>query len=137
MKHVRSLYAALALALAPWAMATWAAQDEQPKPRQTPAVVSAGAVKVMPGKPRLQITQMDAQIDAMNAMHEKMLGAKTPEERNAMLAEHNQIMQDGLAMMNGQGDMSAHHQMLDKRLEMMQSMMQMMVDRLPPATAKP
>lgn len=87
---------------------------------------------------------MDAQTQAMRAMHEKMMAAKTPEERSALMAEHMKTMQDGMTMMNGmpgggmkamQGDMSMHHQMMEKRMEMMGASMQMMMDRLPPAPA--
>lgn len=88
---------------------------------------------------------MDAQTQAMRGMHEKMMAARTPEERNALMAEHMKTMQDGMTMMNGmpaegmksrQGDMSMHHQMMEKRMEMMSAAMQMMMDRLPPAPAK-
>jgi hypothetical protein len=33
-------------------------------------------------------------------------------------------------------DMAAHHQMMAKRMEMMETMMQMMMDRLPATPAK-
>lgn len=89
------------------------------------------------------MAKMDAQTQAMHAMHEKMMAAKTPEERSALMAEHK-TRQDGMTMMNGmpgggmkamQGDMSMHHQMMEKRMEMMGASMQMMMDRLPPAPA--
>ena len=91
------------------------------------------------------MAKMDAQTKAMRDMHEKMMAAKTPEERNALMAEHMKTMKDGMAMMNGmppgdmkpmKGDMSMHHQMMEKRMEMMSASMQMMMDRLPPAPAK-
>ena len=66
------------------------------------------------------------------------------------MAEHMKTMQDGVKMMEGMGgagmsgmsgmsgmdgmkDMPAHHQMMDKRMAMMESMMQMMMDRMPAA----
>ena len=62
------------------------------------------------------------------------------------MAEHMKTMQDGMAMMNQtpttgdmksmKGDMAMHHQMMEKRMEMMGASMQMMMDRLPPAPAK-
>ena len=88
------------------------------------------------------MAKMDAQTQAMPAMHEKMIAAKTPEERSALMAEHMKTMQDGMAMMNGmpagsmkpmKGHMSMHHQMMEKRMEMMGASMQMMMDRSPPA----
>ena len=96
------------------------------------------------------------QMKAMQAMHDKMLAAKTPEERNALMAEQMKLMQDGMAMMGGMGpgpmhgmggmgmgggsgmapmDMATRQQVMEKRMEMMQSMMQMMMDRMgAPAT---
>lgn len=88
---------------------------------------------------------MDAQTKAMREMHEKVMAAKTPEERSALMAEHMKTMQDGITMMNGmparemksmKGDMSMHHEMMEKRMEMMSASMQMMMDRLPAAPAK-
>ena len=88
---------------------------------------------------------------AMREMHEKMMNAKTPEERNALMAEHVKAMQDGMAMMSDMGsmsgmgnaakggmamDMASHHQMMEKRMDMMTSMMQMMMDRMPTEPAK-
>ncbi|OGA95512.1 MAG: hypothetical protein A3E79_10845 [Burkholderiales bacterium RIFCSPHIGHO2_12_FULL_61_11] len=96
-----------------------------------------------------QMARMDAQMKTMQGMHEKMMNAKTPEERNKLMAEHMKAMQDGMAMMGGMGgmggmkgmqgmtgDMGARQQMMEKRMEMMQSMMQMMMDRLPVEPAK-
>ena len=97
---------------------------------------------------------MDAQMKTMREMHDKMVSAKTPEERNAMMAEHMKAMHGGMAtmgMMGGTGmgamgsmhggkpmpgDMKQRQQMMEKRMEMMQSMMQMMMDRMPATPAK-
>lgn len=91
-----------------------------------------------------QMARMDAQMKAMQGMHEKMINAKTPQERSKLMAEHMKAMQDGMAMMGDMssagmgdmkgmqgmtGDMGAHHKMMAKRMEMMQMMMQMMMDR--------
>jgi hypothetical protein len=146
MKLVRPL--TLALALVTVGAPTWAAQDDQHKAHHPAGSASAPASKGMSAKPGMQIALMDTQMKAMGAMHDKMMAAKTPEERNALMAEHMQAMQDGMTMMNGmaargkgsmngmKGDMAAHHQMMDKRIEMMQATMQMMMDRLPAAPAK-
>jgi hypothetical protein len=95
------------------------------------------------------VAQMDAQVKTMHEMHEKMMSAKTPEERSKLMPEHMKVMQDSMEMMNGMGDMKGmkgmpgmsaemdtHHQMMDKRTEMMQAMMTMMKDRMPVAPAK-
>ncbi len=86
---------------------------------------------------------IDRQMQAMQAMHEKMAAAKTPQERQALMAEHMKTMQDGMRMMasmHGQAalgqpsadmmNMQRDPQMLEKRMSMMESMMQMMVDRM-------
>ncbi len=95
------------------------------------------------------MTRMDAHISSMQEMRRKMMAARTPEERNALMAEHMKTMREGMAMMNamssgGMGgmkgamapDMAMHHQMMEKRMAMMGEMMQMMMDRLPAAPAR-
>jgi len=84
-------------------------------------------------------------------MHQKMMAAKTPAERAALMKDHMKVMQDGMAMM---GQMGGGMPMMDQmgggmssmpggmqkdmmqHMAMMQMMMQMMVDReaaMPPA----
>lgn len=98
-----------------------------------------------------QMARMDAQMKTMREMHEKMMSAKTREERSKLMAEHMKTMQDGMKMMGSMpnagmgdmkgmqgmaGDMGARQQMMEKRMEMMQTMMQMMIDQMPAAPAK-
>lgn len=98
---------------------------------------------------------MDKQMAAMHEMHEKMMAAKTPEERQALMGEHMKVMQDSMAMMSGTGmagggapmggmgkpkedgmpggmmsGMRTHHASMEKRVDMMASMMQMMIDHM-------
>ena len=143
MKLVRTF--SLALGLIALGTTTWAAQDEQHTTHHPAGAASAPASKAAPGRPSQQIALMDTQLKAMGAVHDKMMAAKTPQERNALMAEHMQAMQDAMTMMNGmaardmagmKGGMAAHHQMMDKRMEMMQATMQMMMDRLPAAAPK-
>lgn len=100
------------------------------------------------------MARMDAQMKTMRDMHEKMMGAKTPQERSKLMAEHMKSMQDGMAMMNMMGgsgmggmggmqggkpvpgDLNQRQQMMEKRMDMMQSMMQMMMDQMPAPPAK-
>ena len=95
------------------------------------------------------MAKMDAQKKTMQAMHQKMTSAKTPEERSKLKAEHMKAMHDGMAMMDGMGDMKgmqgmqgmsgdmgARHQTMEKRMEMMQTMMKMMMEHTPAAPAK-
>ena len=110
----------------------------------------AGAPAPAPGQ-GMPMARMDEHMKTMRTMHDRMARAKIPEERNALMAEHHKLMQEGMAMMGGMGGMggmmgnmqgpggdpAARQQMMEKRMEMMQSMMQMMMDRLPPVPAKP
>ncbi|WP_026436584.1 hypothetical protein [Acidovorax sp. JHL-9] len=94
---------------------------------------------------------MDRQMQAMQAMHEKMVAAKTPQERQALMAEHMKTMQDGMRMMEsmrgqmpagnpsaGMAGMQGDPKMMEKRMSMMESMMQMMMDRMAtPQTSAP
>jgi hypothetical protein len=95
---------------------------------------------------------MQDRMKAMREMHDKMMNAKTPAERQALMADHMKAMQDGMEMMKGMGgkggmgamgsgmgmpaDPAKRQQMMEARLDMMQMMMDMMMQRLPnpPAT---
>jgi hypothetical protein len=46
---------------------------------------------------------MDEQMKAMQAMHDRMMQAQTPEQRNALMAEHMKVMQESMKMMGGMG----------------------------------
>lgn len=79
---------------------------------------------------------LDMRMKSMKEMHEKMMAASTPAERQALMAEHMKAMQDGMATMGhmkrpvGQGPaMSMGPEMMGKRMDMMETMMQMMLDR--------
>jgi hypothetical protein len=107
-----------------------------------PKTAKAGPAN-LPAKEAMR--KMDQQMMEMQKMHQQMMEAKTPEERNALMADHMKAMQGGMAMMGGMGDgkdemkgrmpsdPAARQQMMEKRMDMMESMMQMMMDRLPPA----
>ena len=146
MKLTHSL--SLALAISTFGAHAWATDAEPHQTHHPAATASAPAVKAMPGKARPDMTRMDSQMKAMHEMHDKMMAAKTPAERDALTAEHMKIMQDGMTMMNGmspggmggtgamKGDMAARHQAMEARMEMMQATMQMMMDRLPTTPVK-
>jgi hypothetical protein len=95
----------------------------------------------------------EEQMKAMREMRDKMMNAKTPEERQALMADHMKAMQGGMQMMQGMSgmasmggkasggrapaDMAKRQQMMEERMEMMQTMMEMMMQRLPnPPVAK-
>ena len=96
------------------------------------------------------MAQMDEHMKKMQALHERIASAATPEERQKVMDEQRQEMQDcmvvmkpmmqGGGMMGGMGgamagqkakraDMPAHMQMMQKRMDMMQMMMQTMIDQ--------
>ena len=52
---------------------------------------------------------MDTKMKAMREMHEKMAKARTPEERNALMAEHMKSMHEGMDMMHGPQGMGGMH----------------------------
>ena len=110
----------------------------------------------LPGK----MEGIDAQMKSMREMHAKMMAAKTPEERISLMGDHSKAMHQGMDMMSkmdsaaglgdmkGMGGMGANskekgaamgmmdmHNMMHKQMEMMTSIMQMMMDRLPASTA--
>ena len=143
MKLAHSL--SLALAISAVGAPGWAADADEHQAHHPAGAASAPATNAMPGKARPDTARMNSQMMAMQAMHDKMMAAKTPAERDALTAEHMKIMQDSMTMMNGmspggmggmKGDLAARHQTMEARMEMMQATMQMMMDRLPAAPAK-
>jgi hypothetical protein len=82
-----------------------------------------------------QAMKMDAQRNTMREMHDNMMNAKTPEERQALMADHMKVMKDGMSMMDGgmmadpiKGNKFAAPQAMQQQMNMMQTMMQMMMD---------
>jgi hypothetical protein len=153
MNFVRTISIFSAVAATTMAMSTWAASDAQhdshhPAATATVQVAQASAATPGMGMGKGGMTAMPGQTDqmkAMQAMHDKMMAAKTPEERNALMAEQMKVMHDGMGMMGRMGpgamgakpgDMAARQGMMEQRMDMMQSMMQMMIDRMPAAPAK-
>ena len=96
-----------------------------------------------------QMGQMDEHMKKMQALHDRMMSATTPEERQKVMDEQRKEMQSGMGMMNqmhgggmmgGTGggmmgqkgkpaDTTAQMQMMQKRMDMMQMMMQTMMDQ--------
>ena len=129
------------------------------------ACASPGDINAAPSSPGMSnnmaapvpMAAMEPRMKAMQDMHQKMMGAKTPEERQVLMAEHMKAMQGGMAMMkdmqgmqgmgasggmagmgDGKGmpaDMAKRHQMMTDHMATMQMMMDMMADRMPPAPA--
>jgi hypothetical protein len=145
MKLARAL--SFALALVAVSGPSWAAQHDQHKAHHPAGSASAAASSSMPGKTTPEMARMANHMKSMQEMHDKMMAAKTPEERNALMAEHMKTMQEGMGMMKSMNgmtgpkgpptNMAERQTMMEQRMDMMQTMMEMMVDRLPQAPAKP
>lgn len=152
MSHLRQTVLTIALATATiGALAQTAAQvDAQQKQHQAHVLATEQSSVNQPASPvdpasAGKMAAMDSKMKAMAEMHQKMMAAKTPEEKKILMAEHMAIMQEGMKMtgmtggegmagMQGKkpmpGAMGQHHQMMEKRMAMMESMMQMMMDRM-------
>ncbi|MGB3451188.1 MAG: hypothetical protein WBA58_11935 [Giesbergeria sp.] len=148
---------ALTAALAFASTSAWATNHEPDHSAHHPGVPSATPAPDSGATVPPQV--MQKQMQAMKAMHEKMMNAKTPEERSALMAEHMQTMREGMGMMQKMGqsggmggmsgmgapkggkamacDMHESHRMMGMRMEMMESMMQMMMDRMQSHTPVP
>ncbi len=107
------------------------------KPDDHAAHHPSGAAAATPATPTPG--QMDSMMKSMQETHDKMMATKTPEERVKLMNEHTKLMQDGMAMMgqmrSGKGGMGMDGgmpmspDMMGKRMDMMEMMMKMMVDR--------
>ena len=122
------------------------AQDQSTGVEPTATALQSGSAMSMGG----QMGQMDEHMKKMKALHEKMASATTPEERQKVMDKQRKEMQGCMAMMNqmkqgggmmgGMGggmmgqkgkpaDANAQMQMMQKRMDMMEMMMQTMMDR--------
>ena len=128
------------------------------------ACASPGAINAANASPGMSnmaapapMAPMEPRMKAIQDMHQNMVGAKTPEERQALMAEHTKAMQGGMAIMkdmqcmegmgasggmagmgDGKGmpaDMVKRHHMMTDHMATMQMVMDMMADRMPPAPA--
>jgi hypothetical protein len=112
------------------------AQTDQDHAAHHPPGASAPATSVHKA-PSPTPAQVDRQMKSMQEMHDKMMAAKTPEERQALMGDHMKVMQDSMAMMGGMSasngksgsGMPMSSDMMGKRMDMMQMMMQMMMDK--------
>lgn len=133
--------------------------DQHKDHHPAPAVTQGDAAKVNPAQGQMQqemMKKMDDQMKVMQEIHQKMMNAKSPEERQAIMIEsmkameggmsmirdaemmnmpmkEGMAMKDGMPMNNGmqmKEGMHLQHQMMQKRMDMMTSMMQMMMDRI-------
>jgi hypothetical protein len=143
MKAIRTL-AALTLAAFASACASPGATDAASAPTMSPDLSHGGAP--------ISMTAMEPRMKAMKDMHQKMMAARSPAERQALMADHMKAMQEGMAMMKethggmqGMGGMdhrkgmsvgmAQRHRMMTDHMAMMQMMMDMMMQRMPASPA--
>lgn len=146
----RQTWMGLCMAVAAWTASAQTADEHKNHHPQAAAPSAAPIQKPADSAMRAaKMGAMDQHMKAMLAMHEKLAAAKTPEERQALMSEHMKLMQEGMAMMKpmegtpGMGGMPSdkapnsgmadRQRMLEKRMDMMESMMQMMMDCMPPS----
>lgn len=101
MKTLTALFGACALSLGMIgaAQAQAASGDHATHhPAQAPASAPAAAAPMAPGG---MMKNMDAHMQAMSGMHQKMAAAQTPEERQALMADHMKSMPADGADMQG------------------------------------
>lgn len=126
--------------------------EERAAMMQQQKATTPGAMPIQDGKEAiaggkmadLDAKSVDQQMQAMQQMHRKMQAAKTPKERAALKEEHMQAMQGCMSMMGRMkasmpmqgskgvmpgGLMRAENNALMRRMDMMEMMMQMMMDR--------
>ncbi|GLZ87975.1 hypothetical protein Pres01_40260 [Metapseudomonas resinovorans] len=154
MSNIRNVLIGLCMAAASLgAMAQNTDEHSAHHPADTAGAEAAEKIPPAQQMDKGQMAAMDQHMKAMQAMHEKMAAAKTPEERQALMADHMTLMKGGMAIMKSMGDgmsgmggmqggkgmdgdMAARQQMMEKRMDMMESMMQMMMDRMPSTPSK-
>ncbi len=109
MTRIRTFASIAFLTSAALATSAWAAAGDQ-NDSHHPAPDTVAQVAQSPsGSPgagmRAGATSSDyaSQMKAMQKMHDEMLAAKTPEERNALMAKQMELMQSGMHMMGGMG----------------------------------
>jgi hypothetical protein len=134
MHSIRVLPRVLALVLALASSLGYADDAHHPE-----SAAKAGAAQAAPKKaPKINkapADKLDAQMKQMRTMHEKMAGAKTPEERNALTADHMKAMHGGMSMMSdmmgrqGSGRPQSP-ELMQKQMDMMDMMKDMMKDRM-------
>jgi hypothetical protein len=143
MKNSFVVLAGTAVLFYTWAGASLAQDTNAPPPKPAATAAQSDSSVDMDA----QMARMDEHMEKMQALHERMAGAATPEERQQVMAEQRQEMQNCMAMMKpmmhgggmmgGKGggmmgqegspaDADARMKMMQGRMDMMQKRMDMM-----------
>jgi TolA-binding protein len=138
---MRSLVVVLGTAILLAAGATLSQDLKVPAPEGKTAVQPARSSDA-----KAQMAQMHAQINKMQSLHDKMIHAATPDERQKLMEEQHEAIQNGMRMisrmmgaMSGGGivgqtggtpDPEGPIQMMQLGIDMMGLMTQIMMDQL-------
>ena len=106
MSHLRQTLLAIALSTA--VVGAWAQTDAEHKQHQAAALAAeqasaAPASSATTPEGAEKMAAMDSKMKAMHEMHQKMMAAKDPAEKKALMAEHMKTMQEGMKMMRHDG----------------------------------
>ena len=150
---MKPLYTILALATAALLTACANPPHRGPGPLSAAKADEHAAHQAAAASPAAPPHAMQERMKNMQAMRDRMMNARTPAERQALMAEHMKAMHDGMDMMNGMKGMGGMggmpgmkhmppgtgqaQQMLEMRMDMMQTMMEMMMQRMPGGTPPP
>jgi hypothetical protein len=124
-------HAVVLAAMSPLAMAQASSPEQDHAAHHPPGASAPLSTPKAPAKPPPNAASSDNTMKSMQEMHAKMMAAKTAEERQALMAEHMKAMQHGIGMMGQmKGEKGGRSpEAMAKRMDMMELMMQMMVDR--------
>jgi hypothetical protein len=117
------------------------AADDADHSKHHPAAAVAPADKtpaVIPTK--TEPTTPKQFMAAMQTMHEKMIQAKTQDERKALAHDHMKMMHEGMEMMKKMSPAANEKpsaDMMQQKMEMMQMMMESMMDHMDSCMTKP
>ena len=106
MKILNSIVLASAIAVSSSAAMAQAKDDHKDHQPETSTQSTATKGNAPSNQVSQDMMKMDEQIKSMQDSHQKMINAKTPEERNAIIAESMKAMQAGMSMMQTAGMMS-------------------------------
>ena len=135
---------ALVLVIAAVGGFTLAVQDG-PGPVDRPLVSAAAPVRgFVFVRPSPDMARLDAQMTILRQMYDKAMAARTPAERDVLMATGMHAIHNAMKVMNetssggmrdSEGDGTAYWRMMEKRLEMTQIALHLATDR--PAVAPP
>src|ERR1035437_1090669 len=154
MSHLRHTVLSIALAtaaLTSWAQTTPEQAQHQAHVLATEQLSAPTSDLAAPPGGAGKMAAMDNKMKTMQEMHEKMMNAKTPEEKKALMAEHMKTMQDGMAMMSMMGgagmagmqgkkpkpgNMKQRKKMKEKPNEKKETNVEIVMDCMPPPGAQ-